>query len=261
MVEDQSLEILAPVLAEQESIDLGAELLEGEVGRSKQSTAGVIGAVVSVKETSLAKSQLKGGELGRQEINDLEGSRRRNEEIVNSVNNSVGTENVDGNDARVEVDGQASEAEVDAESLSSLARQVLTLQQSGDGVGDENSAGRVEIVTDMVLDELLDLLLAWLVVGVIRECSILWRKHSQVSIFGGVEFLNQFRVLADELGELLSVLGRAKQLPDSLVRLVTVVRASMMRVVPVVGRAMVRRVRVLVAVQSVVCTVGSRLEP
>jgi hypothetical protein len=63
VVEDQSLKVLAAVLAEQESVDSGAELLEGEVGRSEQGTAGVIGAVVSVKETSLAKSQLEGGEL------------------------------------------------------------------------------------------------------------------------------------------------------------------------------------------------------
>jgi hypothetical protein len=63
VVEDQSLKVLAAVLAEQESVDSGAELLEGEVGRSEQGTAGVIGAVVSVKETSLAKSQLESGEL------------------------------------------------------------------------------------------------------------------------------------------------------------------------------------------------------
>jgi len=63
VVEDQSLEVLATVLAEQESVDLGTKLLEGKVGRSKQSTAGVIGAVVSVKKTGLAKSQLESGEL------------------------------------------------------------------------------------------------------------------------------------------------------------------------------------------------------
>lgn len=159
MVEDQSLEVLATVLAEQESVDLGAELLECKVGRSEQSTAGVIGAVVSVKETSLAKSQLEGGELGRQEVNDLEGSRRRNEKAVDSVDDSVGTENVDGNDARVEVDGQTSETEVNAKSLSSLSRQVLTLHESRDSVGDKDSASRVEVVTDVILDELLDHLL------------------------------------------------------------------------------------------------------
>ena len=95
----------------------------------------------------------------------------------------------------------------------------------------------------------------------VRECSILWSEHSQVSRFGGVKLLDQVGVFADELGELLSVLGRAKQLPDSLVGLVAMVRAAVMRVVPVVGRTMVRRVRVLMAIQSIVCTVGSRLEP
>jgi hypothetical protein len=63
VVKDQSLKVLAAVLAEQESVDSGAKLLEGEVGRSEQSTAGVIGAVVSVKKTSLTKSQLEGREL------------------------------------------------------------------------------------------------------------------------------------------------------------------------------------------------------
>lgn len=95
----------------------------------------------------------------------------------------------------------------------------------------------------------------------VRECSILWSEHSQVSGFGGVKLLDQVGVFTDELRELLSVLGRAKQLPDGLIGLVTVVRASMMRVVPVMGRTMVRRVGVLMAVQSIVCTVGSRLEP
>jgi len=63
VVEDQSLEVLAAVLAEQEPVDLGTELLESKVGGSKQSTAGVIGAVVSIKETGLAESQLESGEL------------------------------------------------------------------------------------------------------------------------------------------------------------------------------------------------------
>jgi hypothetical protein len=63
VVEDQSLKVLAAVLAEQESVDSGTKLLESEVGRSEQSTAWVIGAVVSVKKTGLAKSQLEGGEL------------------------------------------------------------------------------------------------------------------------------------------------------------------------------------------------------
>lgn len=247
MVQNQSLEVLATVLAEQESIDLGAELLESEVGRSKQSTAGVIGAVVSIKETSLAKSQLEGGELRRQEVDDFEGSWRRNEEVVNSVDDSVCTEDVDGNNARVEVDGQASETEVDAKSLSSLARQMITLHQSGNCVGDKDSASRVEVITDVVLDELLDHLLAGLMVRrVVRECSVLRREDRKISRTGGVELLDQIRVLANKLGELLSVLGRAKQLPDGLVGLVTVVR-SMVWIVPVMRRrrAVVRRMRVV----------------
>jgi hypothetical protein len=179
VVEDQSLEVLAAVLAEQECVDLRAELLEGEVGRSEQSTARVVGAVVSVKETSLAKSQLKGRELRRQKVNDLEGSWGRNEQAVNSVDDSVCAEDVDGYDARVEVDGQASETDVDAESLSGLARQVLALHESGDGVGKEDSASRVEVITNVVLNELLDHLLAGLVVRrVIRECSILLHNGS-----------------------------------------------------------------------------------
>ena len=263
MVKDQSLKVLAAVLAEQESVDLGAELLEGEVGGSKQSTARVIGAVVGVKETGLAKSQLEGGELRRQEVDDLKGSRRRNQEIVNSVDHSVGAKDVDGNDTRVEVDGQASETKVNAESLSSLSGQVLSLHEGGDGVSDEDSASRVEVVADVVLDELLDVLLAGLVVRVVRESSVLRGEDGEVAVRSRVQFLDEVRVLADELGELLSVLGRAEQLPDSLVGLVAVVRASVVGFSMVRrGRTVVRRMRVVVvAVQGIVCVVGSRLEP
>lgn len=268
MVEDQSLEVLATILAEQEAVDLGAQLLEGEVGRSKQSTAGVVGAVVGVKETSLAKSQLEGRELRRQEVNDLEGSWRGNEKVVNSVNHSVCTEDVDGNDTRVEVEGQALETKVDAESLRGLTRQVLTLHECGDGVSNKDSASRVKVVTDVVLDELLDHLLARLVVRrVIGESSVLGSEDGEVTRAGRVQLLNEIGVLADELGELLGILGRAEQLPDGLVGLVTMVRASimrrrMMRWFTVVRIIVVRRVWVLVmAVQGIVCVVGSRLEP
>lgn len=200
MVEDQSLEVLAAILAEQEAVNLGAKLLEGEVGRSKQSTAGVVGAVVGVKETSLAKSQLESGELRRQEVDDLEGSWRRNEKVVNSVDDSVCTENVDGNDTGVEVEGQALEAEVDAESLRGLAGQVLTLHESGDGVSDKDSASRVKVITDVVLDELLDHLLARLVVRrMVRESSVLGSEDGEVARTGRVQLLNEVRVLANEL--------------------------------------------------------------
>ena len=262
MVEDQSLKVLATVLAEQKAVDLGAKLLEGEVGRGEQSTAGVVGAIVGIKETSLAKSQLESGELGRQEVNDLECSWRRNEKVVNSVDDSVCTEDVDSNNAGVEVDGQASETKVNAKSLRGLTGQVLALHEGRDGVSDKDSASRVEVITDVVLDELLDHLLAGLVVRrVVREGGVLGGKDGEVARIGGVQLFNYVGVLADELRELLSVLGRAEQLPDGLIRLVAMVRASVMR--RMMRRfTMVRRVWMLVmTVQSIVCVVGSRLEP
>jgi len=175
------------------------------------------------------------------------------------VDDSVCAENVDGNNARVEVEGQTSETEVDAESLRGVSRQVLALHKSRDGVSDEDSTSRVEVVTDVVLDELLDHLLAGLVVRVvIRERSVLGCEDGQIARVGRIELLYEVWVLADELGELLSVLGRAKKLPNGLIGLVTMVRITVMR-------AMVRRTMVgwvlIVAVQCIVCVVGSRLEP
>jgi len=175
------------------------------------------------------------------------------------VDDSVRAEDVDGNNARVEVEGQTSESEVDAESLRGIARQVLALHKSRDGVSDKDSASRVEVVTDVVFDELLDHLLAGLVVRVVvRECSVFGCEDGQVARVGRIELLDEVWVLADELGELLSVLGRAKKLPNGLIGLVTVVRITVMR-------AMVRRTMVgwvlIVAVQCIVCVVGSRLEP
>ena len=207
MVEDQSLEVLSAVLAEEESVDLRTKLLEGKVGRGEQGTAGMVGAVVGVKKASLAESQLESRELRGKEVNDLEGSRGRNEKAVDTVDDTVGTEDVDGNHSGVEIDSQTLETKVDTESLRSLAGQMLALEESRNGMGDEDSASRVEVIADVVLEELLDHLLARLVVRiVVRESRVGRCEDGEVARVSRVELLDEVRVPGDELRELLSVL-------------------------------------------------------
>jgi hypothetical protein len=253
VVKDESLQVLDSVLAKQECIDLGTKLLECKVGRREQCATRMISAVVSVKQTSLAESQLESRKLGGKKVDDFEGSWRRDEKGVNTVNDTVGTKDVDGNDTAIKVEGQTLESNVDTESLCSPGRQVLALHQSRDSVGHEHSSGRIKVGRDVVLDELLDSLLARLMVRVVvRESSVLGCKDREIIfMLGRVELLDKVGVLADELGELFSVLGRAEQLPDRLVGLVIMVRRTVMR-----------RVRVLLMVfQILVCSGGSSLKP
>lgn len=91
VVLQECLEVLLSVLAEKESIDPRAEFLECKVGRSKESTTGVVGVVQRFEETGLDESELKGGELAGKEIDNLESLRRWDDDVVNTVDDTVGT--------------------------------------------------------------------------------------------------------------------------------------------------------------------------
>jgi len=113
----ESLEVLAAVLGEEEGVDAWAELEEGKVVWCEKGAAWVVGGVELLKETSLAETELKGGELGWEEVDDLDNVWWWDQEGVNTVNDTVRTENVDSNNAAVEVQGKAPEGDLDGKSL------------------------------------------------------------------------------------------------------------------------------------------------
>jgi len=65
------------------------------------------------------------------------------------VDDTISTEDVRGYDLAVEVDGQAPEAQGEAEALG-LSTKGLLVVSRGDGVGDEDTAGRVEVRREVV---------------------------------------------------------------------------------------------------------------
>ena len=258
VVLEQSLQVLLAVLAEEEGIDARAKLLESEVGGSEESATLVVGGVDQIEETSLAETKLKGGELARKEINDGGNARRWQDERVNAVNDTVGTEDVDGDHAGVEVDSQSSQTDVEGKALGpGFASKVFTLKESRHGVSDKHTLGRVEVLDDVVRQKSLEELLARLVVvlrnllkSLVRGC-----KDGVVGL-GAVELLDKIGVVVEKLGELGGVLAVRNQLVHGVVRRAVVwrvVRATVMRrtivrwvVRSVMGRTVVRVVKRLV---------------
>jgi hypothetical protein len=265
----QSLEVLLTVLAEEEGVDARAKLLESEVGRGEESAALVVGSVDHVEETSLAEAELEGGELARKKVNDGGDVGRRQDEGVHAVDDTVGTENVDGNNAGVEVDGQASEADVESKTLRlGLASEVFTLEQCGYSVGEQHTLGRIEVLDNVVGQEVLEEFFAGLVV-VLRDLleSFVRRSKDGVVGLGAVELLDKIGVIIKKLGELGGVLAVGNQFVHSLVwwavvrRVVrTIVRWVVRTIVRRVVRTIVRRTMVRV-VESLIERLQLRLEP
>jgi len=77
------------------------------VVRGEKSAAGVLSGVKHIIQTCLSKTQNEGGKLGGEEVDDLEHARWRDDDAVDAVDDAVSAEDVDGDDAAVEVDGQA----------------------------------------------------------------------------------------------------------------------------------------------------------
>lgn len=90
MVEDdvvleQCLEVLFAVFAEEESVDLGAEFLEGEVVRCEDSAADVGSGVQVVKKASLGKAKRECAEIAGKERKDDGDWRWWEEDMIHSV--------------------------------------------------------------------------------------------------------------------------------------------------------------------------------
>ena len=92
VVQEQRLEILLSVAAEEEAVDAGAKSLESTVRRSKQGGSGVSRCIVeSFQKTSLDQPEFEGAELSGQEGDDVSGVGRWDEEAVDAVDDTVGT--------------------------------------------------------------------------------------------------------------------------------------------------------------------------
>ena len=78
VVFQKSLQILLTVLAEKETVDLGAQLLEGKIGRGKKGSTDMVRSVCdSGQETGLCKAKFKCTELAGEKLNDAGDLRRR----------------------------------------------------------------------------------------------------------------------------------------------------------------------------------------
>jgi hypothetical protein len=165
VVLEKSLKVLLTVLAEEESVDPRAELLESKVRGCEESTSLVVGGVDHVEQPCLAEAKLKSRELARKQINDGGDVRWRQDDGVDAVDDTVGTQDVDGDNPRVEVDSQSSKSDVERETLRlRLASEVVPLEERGNSVGGQHAASRIKVLDDMVRQQSLDELLAGLLV-------------------------------------------------------------------------------------------------
>ena len=93
MVLKKSRQVLPAILAEQKAVDSRTKLLESKVGRREDSATSVVGGVVDgFVQASLDKSKLKRAELSRKEADDFGGLWWWEEDAVDPVDDSVGSE-------------------------------------------------------------------------------------------------------------------------------------------------------------------------
>lgn len=96
VVFQQRREVLLAVFREQEGVDLGAELFEGPVGRREEGAARVGGVFDDFEEIGLLKSEEEGRELAGKERDDLGGGWWGEEDGVDAVDHTIGSELLDG---------------------------------------------------------------------------------------------------------------------------------------------------------------------
>lgn len=265
VVLQESLEVLLAAVREEEGVDSGAKLAESIVGRSEEGATDMAILTSVVQKTSLSETEKKSGELGREELENLDGLWWWQDEGVDTVNDTVGSEDVDGDDTAVEIDGNAPQANLSGQTLR-LATEGLLLEKGGEGLFVEDATSRVDAGNDVVSKDLADGLLVGLgsILRDLAEGVVCRSEDSEVGL-GAVENLDELLILADQLSKLGGVLGLADELVDGVVWLAvvrrvvraTVARASVVRrtVVRVV-RAMVRRV-VVVTVMVVIVVLPS----
>jgi len=204
VVKNQCLEVLQAVRAEEEGVDLGSKTLESKVGGCKQSATIVKACVVeSVEKTCLVESEFKSRKLSWEGSDDIDYLRRRQEDRVKTMNDTIRTEYVKGNDSSVEVDSQAPEANLSGHSLWDVLDK-FCLQSSRECSTDQNAASWGELRGDVVGQDLLQLLLGWLggMFGDLLERTV-DRSEDGVVGLSAVQRLDKVVVLVDELGELV----------------------------------------------------------
>ena len=72
MVLQESLEVFLAVFAKEEAIDLSTQLLEGEIGRGKNSSPNMVRSVCNGgQETRLCEAKFQSTELAREELDNF----------------------------------------------------------------------------------------------------------------------------------------------------------------------------------------------
>lgn len=95
VVFQQRSEVFLAVFREQEGVDLWAEFLEGPVGGCEQCASGVGRFLDVFEETRLLEAELEGGELAGEERDDFCGGWWREEDGIDAVDDTVGSELMD----------------------------------------------------------------------------------------------------------------------------------------------------------------------
>lgn len=87
MILQKGLKVGEAARAEKEGINSSSETGECKVGGGEKSAWRMIGAV----QASLVQRKLKSGKFRRQKLDDLQHLRGRNDNVVNTVNYSIGS--------------------------------------------------------------------------------------------------------------------------------------------------------------------------
>jgi hypothetical protein len=172
----------------------------------------VLGAVQLVEQARLSETELQCAELAREQVDDGCDVGGRHEDRVDAVDNAVCGEDVDGNEAAVEVYGGALEGDAHGETLG-VAEVMGWLVECGDGVAAEDAAGGVEVVGDVVEEDVLEGLFGGLLVvfGDLLEGRV-GGCEDGVVCFRAVEELDEVIVLIDQFGELGGVIALVDKL-------------------------------------------------
>jgi len=87
---------------------------------------GVIGVVDLLEHAGLMERKLESAKLPREKFNNRSNLGRRNENRVNTVDNTVSAKDVDGYELAVEVDGRAPQSDANSQTL--LVTKLLWLE-------------------------------------------------------------------------------------------------------------------------------------
>ena len=122
------------------------------------------------------------------------------------MDDSVGTKNVNGDDAAVKIDSQASETNVGAQALR-LATNTFTSKQSGNCMCDKDPTSWVEVPRDMIGEDLFQDFLRRFgsMLGDLFKSIIGWSENGEVGRCA-IEELDKIFIFINQGGQLGSVL-------------------------------------------------------